>query len=95
MKKLIMIIALISCIGLSGCYSAPSSDQLDDLQPSDDGRFAIVAEEGIQYTNNYAIILDTETGVQYIWIKPYDRDGVAFPLYNTDGTVSTVEVEEE
>lgn len=95
MKKLIAIIALISCIGLGGCYSAPSSDQLDNVQSSDDGRFAVVAEEGIRYTNNYAIILDTETGVQYIWIKPYGKNGVAFPLYNADGTVSTVEVKEK
>lgn len=96
MKKLIVIIALISCIGISGCVSE-SSNQLDDVRTSDKGRFAVVGEHlsGTQYIDDYVIITDTETGVQYIWIMPYGKNGVAFPLYNTDGTVSTVKVEEK
>lgn len=95
MKKLIAMIFLASCIGLGGCNSTLVSDQLDNVQTSDEGRFALVNEFGTDYINDYTIIVDTETGVQYIWFEWDTKYGVAVPLYNADGTVSTVDIDKE
>lgn len=42
------------------------------------------------YSWNYAVIVDSETGVEYL----SSRTGGVTPILNSDGTIKTVEVEE-
>lgn len=92
MKKLIFALGVVACLGLSGCVDGSQSlETAQTVETSDESRFALVHGDNVTYLDSYSIILDTETGVQYMWTSPNGYGGVAFPLYNADGTVSQIE----
>lgn len=92
MKKLIFAFGIAACLTLSGCYDGNQAlKDAQKVESSDEGRFAIANGNETEYTNDYAIIVDTETGVQYVSICYGRNYAVAFPLYNADGTISRIE----
>lgn len=91
-KRAMVALGIAGCLALSGCSNGRQAvDDAKTVESSDTGRFAIANGGNTTYTNDYSIIVDTETGVQYVWIYKGSQIGVAFPLYNADGTVSRIE----
>lgn len=81
MKKIIamiLIVALILC--MVGC---------EKEGPSDSAGNEIV---NFKYHDGYSIIVDSETGVNYILYDVYQQAGLA-PRYHADGTLYVSEVE--
>ena len=76
MKKIISLILVIAIILLVGCSETTEADTKVNY---------------IQYDLDYTIIVDEETGVNYIEYHAYNKGGIT-PRLNTDGTPYVSEV---
>lgn len=97
-KTFIVIFMIAACIllifGLTGCTSKPleSDDVPETTESAEESRFVVNDGDTIRGVSNYAIIIDTETGVQYLVLNYGTRSAVMSVLINPDGTpITTVE----
>ena len=97
-KMFIVIFMIAACIllifGLTSCTSKPleSDDVPETTESAEESRFVINDGTRLRGVSNYAIVIDTETGVQYLVINPGTKSAVMTVLMNPDGTpITTVE----
>lgn len=97
-KMFVVILMIAACIlmifGLTSCSSKPlESDDVPETTKSAEGcRFVWNDGDKLQGISNYAIVIDTETGVQYLVIDYGTKCAVMSVLMNPDGTpITTVE----
>lgn len=77
MKKLkVLLLVVLSCLLLSGCGS----------ELEEGGRFVTVDTAQDVGDGHIYIIKDTETGVNYIYIKASYMSGIS-PLYDSNGEI--------
>lgn len=77
MKKLkVLLLMVLSCLLLSGCGSALEEG----------GRFVIIDTVQDVFDGHIYIIEDTETGVNYIYIRASNMAGIS-PLYDSNGEI--------
>lgn len=81
---LIVSLAILIGFAIKGEEETAETDVLEDAFSS--RRFKLIAGEGSSFNYREEIIVDTETGVMYLWIVNGHRAGLT-PLYNSDGTV--------
>ena len=82
MKKLIALSLVVTTMVLTGCVK--DAEEVG-------GRFVRVDEEEFLYTDyGGVVVVDTETGVQYLWITSGYRGGVT-AILNRDGTPQIAE----
>lgn len=91
--KIFVVICMIAvCIllifGLTSCTSKPlESDDVPETTDSVEGcRFVWNDGNKLQGISNYAIVIDIETGVQYLVIDYGTKYAVMSVLMNPDGT---------
>lgn len=97
--KIFVVICMIAvCIllifGLTSCTSKPlESDDVPETTDSVEGcRFVWNDGDKLRGVSNYAIVIDTETGVQYLVVDYGTKYAVMSVLMNPDGTpITTVE----
>ena len=98
-KMFIVIFMIAACIllifGLTGCCTSKpleSDDVPEATESAEESRFVINDGDRLRGVSNYAIAIDTETGVQYLVINPGTKSAVMTVLMNPDGTpITTVE----
>ena len=98
-KMFIVIFMIAACIlltfGLTGCCTSKpleSDDVPETTESAEECRFVINDGARLRGVSNYAIVIDTETGVQYLVINPGTNSAVMTVLMNPDGTpITTVE----
>ena len=97
-KMFIVIFMIAACIflifGLTSCTSKPleSDDVPETTESAEESRFIVNDGNNLRGVSNYAIVIDTETGVQYLVIDYGTRSAVMSVLMNPDGTpITTVE----
>lgn len=72
MKKILLsLLGIIVCFSVCGC-AGPLEAHTSSGKPLEHERFRIV--EG--NIDSQAILVDTETGVEYLWISEYSRAGL-------------------
>lgn len=83
MRRLVVILALAAaCILLvSGC-SAQTVDT--------DGNYTNRFDDGGWRFNSMNVIVDRETGVEYLIVEGFDNEMAVCPLYEADGTLCTM-----
>ena len=84
MKRLaiVLIAAVCAMLALPGC-SAQTVDANDNkIDRFDDGGWCF---------NSMNVIVDRETGVEYLIVEGLDNEMAICPLYEADGTMSTKE----
>lgn len=84
-----IIIALLMCIMvLSGCNNGVVRDPT--VEEVNNSRFVLYGDDGERELRDYFIIVDMETGVQYLYVHngggDYSDGYVVTPLLNQDGT---------
>ena len=84
-----IIVTLLMCIiMLSGCNNIAVRDPT--VEEVNNSRFVLYGDDGEIELRDYFIIVDMETGVQYLYVHNgggYYSDGyVVTPLLNQDGT---------
>lgn len=81
-----IIVALLMCIMvLSGCNNGVVRDPT--VEEVNNSRFVLYGNDGERELRGYFIIVDMETGVQYLYVHNDYSDGyVITPLLNQDGT---------
>lgn len=84
MKRLAMILIAAACVilALPGC-----SAQTVDADGNKTDRF----DDGGWRLNSMNVIVDRETGVEYLIVEGFDNEMAICPLYEADGTMSTKE----
>ena len=97
-KMFVAILIIAACIlmifGLTSCTSKPlESDDVPETTDSVEGcRFVWNDGNKLRGVSNYAIVIDTETGVQYLVVDYGTKSAVMSVLLNPDGTpITTVE----
>lgn len=97
-KMFIVIFMIAACIllifGLTGCTSKPleSDDVPEATESAEESRFVVNDGNRLRGVSNYAIVIDTETGVQYLVVGYGTKSAVMSVLLNPDGTpITTVE----
>lgn len=97
-KMFVVILIIAACIlmifGLTSCSGKPlESDDVPETTDSVEGcRFVWNDGNKLRGIYDYEIIIDTETGVQYLAIHFGGYSGVMTVLMNPDGTpITTVE----
>lgn len=97
-KMFVVILMIAACIllifGLTSCTSKPleSNDVPETTKSAEESRFVVNDGNELRGVSNYAIVIDTETGVQYLAINFGGYSGVMSVLLNPDGTpITTVE----
>lgn len=97
-KMFVVILMIAACIllifGLTSCTSKPleSDDVPEATESAEESRFVVNDGNKLRGVSNYAIVIDTETGVQYLVIDYGTRVAVMSVLMNPDGTpITTVE----
>lgn len=97
-KMFVVILMIAVCIllifGLTSCTSKPleSDDVPETTKSAEESRFVVNDGNKLRGVSNYAIVIDTETGVQYLVIDYGTRVSVMSVLLNSDGTpITTVE----
>ena len=97
-KMFIVIFMIAACIllifGLTSCTSKPleSDDVPEATESAEESRFVVNDGNRLRGVSNYAIVIDTETGVQYLVVDYGTRSAVMSVLMNPDGTpITTVE----
>lgn len=97
-KMFVVILMIAVCIllifGLTSCTSKPleSDDVPETTESAEESRFVVNDGNRLRGVSNYAIVIDTETGVQYLVIDYGTRSAVMSVLLNPDGTpITTVE----
>ena len=91
-KMFIVISMIAACIllifGLTSCMSKPLES--DDVP--EESRFVFNDGYKLRGVSNYVIVIDTETGVQYLVVDYGINSAVMSVLMNPDGTpITTVE----
>lgn len=81
MRRFAMILALSACILLAAGCSA----QTVDADGSKINRF----DDGGWRVNSMNVIVDRETGVEYLIVEGFDNEMAICPLYEADGSMST------
>lgn len=97
-KMFIVILMIAACIlmifGLTSCTSKPleSDDVPETTESAEESRFVVNDGNRLRGVSNYAIVIDTETGVQYLVVDYGTKHAVMSVLLNPDGTpITTVE----
>ncbi len=73
MKKILLsLLGIILCFSICGCTSSKLEAHTSNGESLEHERFRIV--EG-DYSSQ-AILVNTETGVEYLWISEYSRAGL-------------------
>lgn len=79
-KKLFAVVAIVFCLSLCGCVE-PLQAHTPNGKDLGHDRFHIV--EGSY--DNQAILVDTETGVEYLWVHPKGYSGGITVLVDHEG----------
>ncbi len=80
MKKILLsLFGIILCFSVCGCAGSKLEAHTSSGKPLGNERFRIV--EG-NY-DSQAILVDTETGVEYLWINEYSRAGLTVLIDHT------------
>lgn len=84
MKKVVCFMAAIAmCTALAGCTDSSEGA----MSVSSKYCHMVVVEK----TNDGRILVDTDTGVLYLWYKDNNQYGQTLtPLYNEDGTLKNI-----
>ena len=97
-KMFVVILMIAVCIllifGLTSCTSKPleSDDVPETTESAEESRFVVNDGNRLRGVSNYAIVIDTETGVQYLVADYGTKSAVMSVLMNPDGTpITTVE----
>ena len=97
-KTFIVIFMIAACVllifGLTSCTSKPleSDDVPETTRSAEESRFVVNDGNRLRGVSNYAIVIDTETGVQYLVVDYGTNSAVMSVLLNPDGTpITTVE----
>ena len=96
-KMFIVIFMIAACIllifGLTSCSGKPLEGDVPEITDSVEGcRFVWNDGNKLQGISDYDIIIDTETGVQYLVVDYGTTSAVMSVLLNPDGTpITTVE----
>lgn len=96
-KTFVVIFMIAACIllifGLTSCSGKPLEGDVPETTDSVEGcRFVWNDGNKLRGISDYEIIIDTETGVQYLAINFGGYSGVMTVLMNPDGTpITTVE----
>lgn len=97
-KMFVVILMIAACVllifGLTSCTSKPleSDDVPETTKSAEESRFVVNDGNRLRGVSNYAIVIDTDTGVQYLVIDYGTRSAVMSVLMNPDGTpIATVE----
>ena len=97
-KMFVVILMIAACIllifGLTSCTSKPleSDDVPETTKSAEESRFVVNDGTRLLGVSNYAIVIDTETGVQYLVVDYGTKSAVMSVLLNPDGTpITTVE----
>lgn len=96
-KMFVVILMIAACIllifGLTSCSGKPLEGDVPETTDSVEGcRFVWNDGDKLQGISDYEIVIDTETGVQYLAIGFGSQYGVMTVLMNPDGTpITTVE----
>ena len=97
-KMFVVILMIAACIllifGLTSCTSKPleSDDVPEVTESAEESRFVVNDGNRLRGVSNYAIVIDTETGVQYLVVDYGTKAAVMSVLLNPDGTpITTVE----
>ena len=72
---------IVLCFNICGC-AGPLEAHTPADESSEYERFKVI-EGGVDF-NSQAILVDTETGVEYLWINEYSRAGLTV-LVDYDG----------
>lgn len=97
--KMFVVIRMIAvCIllifGLTSCTSKPleSDDIPETTKSAEESRFVVNDGDKLRGVSNYAIVIDTETGIQYLVVDYGTKYAAMSVLMNPDGTpITTVE----
>ena len=82
MKKLkVLLLVILSCLLLSGC----NSSELDSEEEVESRFITVDIVQDVDIGHFY-IIKDTETGVNYIYIRTPDKAALS-PLYDSNGEI--------
>ena len=79
MKKAIELGVAVAMVAAVGCGAAETA------KGDESGRIRLITERGIDLSTYYKVIVDEETGVEYLWIDGHKAGGVTV-LMNPDGT---------
>lgn len=97
-KMFVVILMIAACVllifGLTSCTSKPleSDDVPETTKSAEESRFVVNDGNRLRGVSNYAIVIDTETGVQYLVVDYGTTSAVMSVLMNPDGTpITTVE----
>ena len=85
MKKIILILELcvICLLGLTACT--------DKTKGATNFSSKYVHLEVVENTNSGRVLMDSDTGVLYLWYKDSDQYGQTLtPLYNADGSLKNI-----
>ena len=96
-KMFVVILMIAACIllifGLTSCSSKPlEGDVPETTESAEESRFVVNDGNRLRGVSNYAIVIDTDTGVQYLVVDYGTKAAVMSVLLNPDGTpITTVE----
>ena len=79
MKKKMIALGVAVAMAAAGCGAAETE------KGDESGRIRLITERGIDLSTYYKVIVDEETGVEYLWIDGHKAGGVTV-LMNPDGT---------
>ena len=87
----LILLAVFIFLGIaSAILGCPNKNPIDGYSPDDteDARFIVNDGEAVYGLDYYAILTDTETGVQYLIIQmtTNPNSSIMTPLLNPDGT---------
>lgn len=81
-KVLVLLLCLICVLSLAACRK----ERGDTVFSS-----KYVDLEVVEDNYNYIVLVDSDTGVLYLWYKDMDTYGQTLtPLYNADGTLKNI-----
>lgn len=80
-------IALGVAVAMAAAVGCGATETAKDDEP---GRIRLITEHGIDLSTYCQVIVDEETGVEYLWIDGHKAGGVAV-LMNPDGTPKIAE----
>ena len=84
MKRLTMVLVAAVCamLALTGCSAKTVDVDGNKMDRFDDGGWRL---------NSMNVIVDRETGVEYLILETFNNEIAICPLYEADGTMSTKE----
>jgi len=73
MKKILFsLLGIILCFSICGCAGPKLEAHAPNGKSLEHERFCVVEGD----YNSQAVLVDTETGVEYLWISEYSRGGL-------------------